>query len=109
MIPGLILTLGSIFFMLLLFMVYFFQNNKKTIETILYKYMIITVIILLLTEVVSSVVIYYVDSYALKSITSRIHWYTGIIWFYLLYFYSIAFISDIQVNSLRNYYKTCNI
>lgn len=103
MIPGLILTLGSIFFMLLLFMVYFFQNNKKTIETILYKYMIITVIILLLTEVVSSVVIYYVDSYALKSITSRIHWYTGIIWFYLLYFYSIAFISDIQVNSFKEY------
>lgn len=103
MISGLILTLGSVFFMLLLFMVYFFQNNQKTIETKLYKSMIITVIALLLTEVVSSMVTYYIDNYTLKLVTSRIHWFTGIIWFYLLYFYSMAFISDIQVNSFKEY------
>ena len=103
MISGLILTLGSIFFMLLLFMVYFFKNNQKTIETRLYKYMIITIIILLLTEVISSIVIYYVDNYNLKLLVSRVHWFTGIVWFYLLYFYSIAFISDIEVNSFKEY------
>ncbi len=90
MISGLILTLGSIFFMLLLFMVYFSQNNQKTIETKLYKYMIITILILLLTEVGSSTIIYYLDNDILKVVASRIHWFTGIVWFYLLYFYSIS-------------------
>lgn len=100
---GLVLTLGSIFFMLLLFMVYFFQNNRKSIETKLYKYMIITIILLLLTEVASSTIIFNTGNYTLKLIMARLHWYTGIMWFYLLYFYSISFISDIQVNSLKEY------
>ncbi len=103
MISGLILTLGSIFFMLLLFMVYFFKNNQKTIETKLYKYMILTIIVLLLTEVISSIVIYYLDNYNLKLLVSRAHWFTGIVWFYLLYFYSVAFISDIEINSFKEY------
>lgn len=103
MISGLILTLGSIFFMLLLFMVYFSQNNQKTIETKLYKYMIITILILLLTEVGSSTIIYYSDNDLLKVVASRIHWFTGFVWFYLLYFYSITFISDIEVESFKKY------
>ncbi len=100
---GLVLTLGSIFFMLLLFMVYFFQNNRKNIETKLYKYMIITIILLLLTEVASSTIIFNTGDYILKLIMARMHWYTGIMWFYLLYFYSVSFIGDIQVNSLKEY------
>lgn len=103
MIFGLTLTLGSIFFMLLLIIVYFSQNNKNTIETKLYKYMLITMIVLLITEVISSFVTYYTNNYQLKSIATRVHWSTAIIWFYFLYFYSITFVSDISVNSFKEY------
>lgn len=103
MIFGLTLTLGSIFFMLLLIIVYFSQNNKNTIETKLYKYMLITMIVLLITEVISSIVTYYTNNYQLKSIATRVHWSTALFWFYFLYFYSITFVSDISVNSFKEY------
>lgn len=103
MISGLTLTIGSIFFMLLLLIVYFSQNNNKTMETKLYKYMLITMMFLLLTEVVSSTVIYYLKDYSLKELAIRIHWLTGIFCYYFLYLYNITFVSDISVNSLKEY------
>ena len=92
MIPGLTLTIGSIFFMILLLIVYFSQNNKNTIETKLYKYMLITMMFLLITEVISSVITYYSTDYTIKSYATRAHWSTAIFWFYFLYFYSITFV-----------------
>ena len=103
MIPGLTLTIGSIFFMILLLIVYFSQNNKNTIETKLYKYMLITMMFLLITEVISSVITYYSTDYTIKSYATRAHWSTAIFWFYFLYFYSITFVSEISVNSLKEY------
>lgn len=104
MISGLILTIGSLFFMILLFLVYFSKKgNKNNIETTLYKYMIITILLLLITEIISSIIVYYSDIYIFKLIITKIHWFTGIIWFFLLYFYSMAFVSDIKVNSFKEY------
>lgn len=103
MIPGLILTIGSIFFMILLLIVYFSQNNQKTMETKLYKYLIITMMFLLLTEVVSSTVIYYLEDYSIKDLAIRIHWLTGIFCYYFLYLYNITFISDVSVTTLKEY------
>lgn len=103
MIPGLILTIGSIFFMILLLIVYFSQNNQKTMETKLYKYLLITMMFLLLTEVVSSTVIYYIEDYSIKDLAIRIHWLTGIFCYYFLYLYNITFISDVPVNTLKEY------
>ncbi len=105
MIPGLTLTIGSIFFMVLLLIVYFSQNssNNKTIETKLYKYLLITMMCLLITEVISTIVIYYSDDYSSKDLAIRIHWLTGIFCYYFLYFYNISFVSDVPVNSLKEY------
>lgn len=105
MIPGLTLTIGSIFFMVLLLIVYFSQNNNnnKTIETKMYKYLLITMMCLLITEVISSTVIYYATDYAPKELTIRIHWLTGIFCYYFLYLYNISFVSDVPVNSLKDY------
>ena len=101
MISGLILTIGSIFFMILLLIVYFSQNNQNTIETKLYKYMLITMMFLLITEVISTIVTYYSTDYTLKSIVTRAHWSTGIFYYYFLYLYSISFITDLSVNSIK--------
>ncbi len=105
MIPGLTLTIGSIFFMVLLLIVYFSQNNNnnKTIETKLYKYLLITMMCLLITEVISSTVIYYSEDYSSKDLAIRIHWLTGIFCYYFLYLYNISFVSDVPVNSLKDY------
>ena len=101
MISGLILTIGSIFFMILLLIVYFSQNNQNTIETKLYKYMLITMMFLLITEVISTIVTYYSTDYTLKSIVTRAHWSTGIFYYYFLYLYSISFITELSVNSIK--------
>lgn len=105
MIPGLTLTIGSIFFMVLLLIVYFSQNNNnnKTIETKLYKYLLITMMCLLITEVISSTVIYYSEDYSSKDLAIRIHWLTGIFCYYFLYLYNISFVSNVPVNSLKDY------
>lgn len=105
MIPGLTLTIGSIFFMVLLLIVYFSQNNNnnKAIETKLYKYLLITMMCLLITEVISSTVIYYSEDYSSKDIAIRIHWLTGIFCYYFLYLYNISFVSNVPVNSLKDY------
>lgn len=105
MIPGLTLTIGSIFFMVLLLIVYFSQNNNnnKAIETKLYKYLLITMMCLLITEVISSTVIYYSEDYSSKDMAIRIHWLTGIFCYYFLYLYNISFVSNVPVNSLKEY------
>lgn len=105
MIPGLTLTIGSIFFMVLLLIVYFSQNNNnnKAIETKLYKYLLITMMCLLITEVISSTVIYYSEDYSSKDLAIRIHWLTGIFCYYFLYLYNISFVSNVPVNSLKDY------
>lgn len=103
MISGLILTIGSFFFMFLLLVSYFSQNKENNIESRLYKYLLITMIFLLLSEFVSTPITYYSTDYQVKSIVTRIHWSSAIIWFYLLYFYSIAFISNPSVKTLKEY------
>ncbi len=103
MISGLILTIGSTFFMFLLLVVYFSQNRSETIETRLYKDMLITMVFLLITEIIMAVVNYLSDDYLLKQIVTKIHWSSGIAWFYFLYFYCIAFINELSFNSLKEF------
>lgn len=103
MITGLTLTIGSFFFMILLLIVYFSQNKQKTIETKLYKYMLITMMALIVTEIILCAIVYYADSEQIKTIAARIHWLSAVAWFYLLYFYSIAFLRDISIDSFGKY------
>lgn len=103
MISSLILTIGSFLFMILLFLVYFSQENGKTIETKLYKSMLITMMILILTEIGLCYIVHYADSESIKQIAARIHWLSAIAWFYLLYLYSLAFLRDIQMESVTKY------
>lgn len=103
MIACLILTIGSLFFMTLLCIVYFSQNNEKTIETKLYKYMLITMLLLIITEIILCSIVYHSDSNEIKIIAARIHWLSAVAWFYLLFFYSLAFLRDIQATSVTKY------
>ena len=103
MISGLILTIGSFLFMVLLFLVYFSQDNDKTIETKLYKYMLITMMALIVTEIALCAIVYYVDNEQIKIIAARIHWLSAVAWFFLLYFYSIAYLRDLSVESFKKY------
>lgn len=57
-------------------------------------------LVLIVTEILSSFMIVYVDNLFFNLILLRIHWSTGIIWFSLLYFYSLVFIGNIQADNI---------
>lgn len=94
------LTIGSLFFVILLFIVYFSKQRFLQIRNKIYRYMLIVELILLVTELLSSFLIIYTDNLFINLLMLRIHWSTGIIWFSLLYYYSMVFISNIQANNL---------
>lgn len=100
MITGLMLTIGSLFFIILLFIVYFSKQRFLQIRNKIYRYMLIVELILIITELLSSFLIVYADNLFINIFMLRIHWSTGLIWFSLLYYYSMVFISDIQAKNL---------
>ena len=100
MFTGLIFTFGSLFFTILLFIVYFSKQRFLSIRNKIYRYMLIVVLILVITEFISTFSVVLFDNDILNFTLYKVHWFTGIVWFSLLYYYSIVFISKIECDSL---------
>ena len=103
---GLVLTIGSLFFMILLLISYYLQQRISSIGSKLYRILLVTIIILLVTEIISSYYFLNGDSILINNLILRIHWSTGIIWFMVLYFYSVCFLKDVKANSFIELIKT---
>lgn len=100
MLAGLMLTIGSLLFIILLFIVYFSKQRFLSIRNKIYRYMLIALIVLIVSEIIASLMVYYVDNEILNLIIYRMHWSTGIIWFSLLYYYSLVFLDNLEANNL---------
>lgn len=100
MITGLMLTIGSLLFIILLFIVYFSKQRFLSIRNKIYRYMLVVVLVLLVSEIIATFCVSYCNSDFINLFIYRVHWSTGIIWFALLYYYSMVFISDIKANNL---------
>lgn len=100
MLSGLMLTIGSLLFIILLFIVYFSKQRFLSIRNKIYRYMLVVEIVLIISEIIASLTAYYVDIEILNLTIYRIHWFTGIIWFSLLYYYSLVFLDNLQANNL---------
>ncbi len=101
MISGLIPTYGSFFFMLLMLMVYFLKHNSNLMENKIYKQMTTVVLILVITEIIASYIIWKSGNEMVNSLAYKGHWLTGLIWFFLLYYYSYSFINDLTNIKLK--------
>ena len=100
MIAGLMLTIGSLFFIILLLIVYFSKQRFLSIRNKIYRYMLVVEVILLISELIATLCVIYCDNDFINFLIYRVHWSTGIVWFSLLYYYSLVFISDINANNL---------
>lgn len=100
MLAGLMLTIGSLLFVILLFIVYFSKQRFLSIRNKIYRYMLIVEIVLLVSEIIASFMVYYCNNEILNLFMYRLHWFTGIIWFSLLYYYSLVFLGNLNANNL---------
>ncbi len=100
---GLVLTIGSFGFMILLMVSYFLQQqHNKTLGRKLYRLLIYNIIVLLITEIVASLYFFLPNSiYFVKYFILRLHWFTGIAWFWVLYLYSVCFLKNSHFVSVR--------
>ena len=95
-----ILSIGSLFFVLLLLVSYFSKKKISSFSNIIYRYMLLVDLVLLVTEIIGTVLVVYSDSLFWITLVYKIHWSTGIVWFSLLFYYSIIFIRNIEGDSL---------
>lgn len=100
MLSGLMLTIGSLLFIILLFIVYFSKQRFLSIRNKIYRYMLVVEIVLIVSEIVASFMVYFGFNDIINLIVYRIHWSTGIIWFSLLYYYSLVFLDNLNANNL---------
>ena len=101
---GLILTIGSLGFMALLVVSYLMQKQRSSsLGSKLYRILFCIIVMVLVTEIMA-VYYYYLNGNSdfIKTLLLRVHWYTGIFWFWALYLYSICFLKDINVSSLKD-------
>ena len=100
MLTGLMLTIGSLLFVILLFIVYFSKQRFLSIRNKIYQYMLIVEMILLVSELVATFSLKFCNNEVFNLFLHRIHWSTGILWFLLLYYYSLVFLNNIDKDSL---------
>lgn len=100
MMAGLMLTIGSLLFIILLLLTYFSKQRFLSIRNKIYRYMLIVEVVLLVSELIATLCVAYLNNNFINLFIYRIHWSTGIVWFSLLYYYSMVFISDIKANNL---------
>lgn len=100
MLSGLMLTVGSLLFMILLCIVYFSKQRFLSIRNKTYRYLLIVEIVLLVTEIIASFMVYFGFDEVLNLMMYRVHWYTGIIWFSLLYYYTLVFLDNLKADNL---------
>ena len=104
---GLILTIGSFGFLVLLLVSYALQKRSSTLGSKLYRLMTSIILFLLITEMIASYYFLYGGNKPeITSLLLRIHWLTGILWFWALYLYSICFLKDIKATTVIELIKT---
>ena len=101
---GLAFTIGTFFILLLLYFVYIFQDKRTGIKARLYKYAIIINAVLILSELVSSYLLYDELMPKFGEHLLKFHWYTGIAYFYMFYFYSDSHLRNIDDITLKEYF-----
>ena len=99
---GILFSIVSFFFILLLSISYFSKKSISNIRIKLYRYLLIVNMAMLVTELVSTVWIIYGSYSVIPYIILRFHWFTGTVWFSLLYYYSVVFISDIKAGGIKD-------
>ena len=98
---GLAFTIGVFFILLLLYFVYIFQDKRTGLIAELFKALIIIDAILIISELVSSYLLYDRLAPVLGEILLKIHWYTGVAFFYYGYFYADAHLNKIDNISMK--------
>lgn len=106
LIPGLILTIGSLFFIILLMISYFSKERFLLLRNKLYRYLLITVVFILITEIITTIYFTAGQSKLIYLFLIRVHWSLGILWFSLLYFYSLCFLKNIDAKNLWELIKS---
>ena len=101
---GLSLTIGVFFILLLLYFVYLFQDKRTGIIADLFKAQVIIDAILIISELISSYLLYDKLSPTIGEILLKIHWYTGIAYFYCFYFYADAHLNNIENITKKEYF-----
>ena len=104
---GLVLTFGSLGFMVLLMVSYFLQQqNNKSLGRKLYRLLIYNIIVLLITEILAAFYSFLPNGIDfIKILFLRLHWFTGIAWFWVLYLYSVCFLKNSHFVSVRELIK----
>jgi signal transduction histidine kinase/CheY-like chemotaxis protein len=107
---GLVLTFGSFGFMVLLMVSYFLQQqNNKSLGRKLYRLLIYNIIVLLVTEIIAALYSFLPNSIDfIKILFLRLHWFTGIAWFWVLYLYSVCFLKNSHFVSVRDLIRKDN-
>lgn len=98
---GLMLTIGSFLFIILLMIVYFSKQRFISMKNKLYRYMLITSVFICVTEIIATIVALYSTNIFINLFLYRLHWLTGIVWFTLLYYYSVCFLKNSNASSLK--------
>ena len=93
MLTGIMLTIGSTIFIILLTIMYFSQKKPTTTQNRLYSALLITVFVLAVSEIVSFICLKTYGDTLLTGIFYKIHWCSGLVYFFWIYLYSIVFIN----------------
>ena len=103
---GILFTIVSFFFILLLSLSYFSKKGINNTRVRFYRYLLIVEMLLLILELISTPWLIYGSNSIIPIIIHRLHWYTGVLWFTLLYYYSVVFISGIKDGGLVDIIKS---
>lgn len=103
---GLILSFGSFAFLILLLLSYYLQKHLASISSKLFRLLLWIVTVLLITEIVSTYAFVYGETQILHSVFLKIHWLTGILFFYVLYLYCVCFLKETKAKTVRELIST---
>ena len=102
---GLILTIGSLIFIILLMVVYFSKQRFISMKNKIYRYLLINTVLICITQIISTLLaMYYKDDF-ITLFVHRLTWLSGLIWFMLIYYYSVCFITGKTSDNLINFIK----
>ena len=102
---GLILTIGSLLFIILLMVVYFSKQRFLSMKNKIYRYLLVNTLLISITQIISTLLtMYYKDDF-ITLLVNRLTWLSGFIWFILIYYYSVCFISGKTSDNLLSFIK----
>ena len=103
---GLLFTVVSLFFIFLLAVAYFSKRSISNIRNRLYRLLLLNEILLLTSEFTATLCMLYGYSDIVVEIMLRIHWYTAVLWFSLIYYYSIVSVIGVKKATLWDIIKS---